>query len=425
MGLCSSTQELDKVQQSELQAGRHTLEFLGIKWDSSEAAHLLKPFDRAVSNDRGLANVKRLISEPDSLNLPFEKYYYEGFLVFGNHPDGGHPTGHEHCTFPQYLVSLWNICTLQRPHGIAEWMFRMEFGDERASKEDVFEMFDKQYGISEARDHHAATAKAKYGAGYHKKQVKKTKAQIAAYQDRTDGCIHPNGFVKLIDKMPGMIQHCIAHQMTLREKFGGEHFWHKMDKKRGSDGDLESVDKFIKAIEILHPGELIEGGDGMHGIRGKSTDDGDGPALTHEQRAERKLLKHSDGKKGGGGSNYLHHSHEHDVHMKESKNDHTKHGDGKDNHGSKAKHKQEHDHHDKTLSMHERAEAAMAERKAHGDGPLRIRSHTHVKHEKHHGKKSAHDHGEGGDGGGDGGGHKKHHHKHKDKPERHSSHGRH
>ena len=249
------------------------------------------PFDKAVSNSRGLANVKRLITEPECMNLPFEKYYFEGFLVYGNHPDGGHPTGHEHCTFPQYLVSLWNICTLQRPHGIAEWYFRMEFGDEKASQDDIFEMFDKQYGISEARSHHAATEKAKYGENYHKQQVKKTKAIIANFQDRSDGFIHPNGFVKLIDKMPGMIQHCIAHQMTLRERICGNHFWDRMETARSKDADLASIDTFIKAIEILHPGELIEGGDGSHGIRGKSIDDG--AKLTNEQKAERKLLKNS------------------------------------------------------------------------------------------------------------------------------------
>ena len=35
--------------------------------------------------------------------------------------------------------------------------------------------------------------------------------------------------------MPGMIQHCIAHQMTLREKICGEHFWANQDKKRKYD----------------------------------------------------------------------------------------------------------------------------------------------------------------------------------------------
>ena len=152
MGLCSSSASVgtfDKVAQTELLSGKPILEFLGLKWDSKHAKQLLKPFDQACSNSQGIANVKRLITE--ALGLPFEKYYYEGFLVFGNHPEGGHPTGHEHCTFAQYVVSLWNICTLQRPHGIAEWMFRMEFGDERATKDDVFEMFDKQYGISEER----------------------------------------------------------------------------------------------------------------------------------------------------------------------------------------------------------------------------------------------------------------------------------
>jgi hypothetical protein len=153
MGICSSSAsvaDFDKVAQSELISGKHVLEFIGVKWDSNHAKHLLKPFDNACSNDKGLANVKRLITE--SLSLPFEKYYFEGFLVFGNNLNSdGHPTGHEHCSFSQYVVSLWNICTLQRPHGIAEWMFRMEFGDERASQADVFELFDKQYGISEER----------------------------------------------------------------------------------------------------------------------------------------------------------------------------------------------------------------------------------------------------------------------------------
>ena len=82
MGLCSSAIELDKVQQNELLTGKHILEFIDVKWDSHEAKHLLDPFDKAVNNSRGIANVKRLITE--GLELPFEKYYYEGFLVFGN-----------------------------------------------------------------------------------------------------------------------------------------------------------------------------------------------------------------------------------------------------------------------------------------------------------------------------------------------------
>jgi len=82
-------------------------------------------------------------------------------------------------------------------------------------------------------DDQASIAKAKYGANYHKKQVKKTKTHIAAYQDRTDGYIHPNGFVKLIvEKMPGMVEHHISHQMTLRESICNESFWNGIDKKK-------------------------------------------------------------------------------------------------------------------------------------------------------------------------------------------------
>ena len=126
---------------------------------------------------------------------------------------------------------------------------------------------------------------------------------------------------------------------------------------------------------------------------------------------------------GGAKSNYLHHSHEHGIEMK---NNHTKHGDGEDGHGSKAGHSLEKAHGGKHLSMHERAQAAMKDKKAHGDGPHHVKHGSSFKKahggndNAHHGKRSAHDHGD------EIKKHKSHHGKHKDHSvERHSSHGRH
>ena len=49
MGICSSSAsvaDFDKVAQSELISGKHVLEFIGVKWDSNHAKHLLKPFEK-------------------------------------------------------------------------------------------------------------------------------------------------------------------------------------------------------------------------------------------------------------------------------------------------------------------------------------------------------------------------------------------
>lgn len=150
-------------------------------------------------------------------------------------------------------------------------------------------------------------------------------------------------------------------------------------------------------MEILHPGVLIIDGDGMHGIRGKSIDDGnDGPLVSHEDKMEKKLHK----------SNYVH-----------DPTDKT--------HGSKAAHNLDsklhhgkHDKHEKHLSMHERAALAVQDKKAHGTLVLHHDSHHHA----HHGKTGPHDHSDHSGGGGDK--HHHHHHHHKKKGA-HSREGRH
>ena len=194
--------------------------------------------------------------------------------------------------------------------------------------------------------------------------------------------------------------------MTLREQICGESWWHGQDKKRHTDADLESIDKFTAAMELLHPGSLVDGGDGLTGIRGKSTD-GDVSNLTKEEQKERNLVKHSN-----------------EEYEKEKHKEH-----GKNGHGSKNKRNMEKEqeqgghgrhggHGGGNLSMHDRAQMAMKDQKAHHihDGPDLHLKNSH--HHAHHGKKSAHDHGEEEKGEG---GH--HHHKHKNGG--HSGHGRH
>jgi hypothetical protein len=97
----------------------------------------------------------------------------------------------------------------------------------------------------------------------------------------------------------------------------------------------------------LHPGALVDGGDGVHGVRGKNIE-GDARELTHEEKLERNLIKHSE-----------------DTFKVESKKAH-----GKNGHGSKnakileqqLRGRHEKHGHDQHLSMHDRAHVAMMEK---------------------------------------------------------------
>eukprot|EP00946_MAST-07B_sp_MAST-7B-sp1_P001216 g1216.t1 len=102
MGVCGSdlSNKYDVVVRKDLEKARHVLEFLGVKVSSKHARQLHEPFDRAVINSDGEAE------------------------------------------------------------GLAEWTFRMEWGENPVSAEEVFELFDKQYGISEERDFNANVGKA-------------------------------------------------------------------------------------------------------------------------------------------------------------------------------------------------------------------------------------------------------------------------
>jgi hypothetical protein len=114
--------------------------------------------------------------------------------------------------------------------------------------------------------------------------------------------------------------------------------------------DFESIDALTAALELLHPGALVVGGDGMTGIRGKSTD-GNPDDLTSEEKKERNLVKHSE-----------------EEFKQQQLKKHGVNGHGSKNakqmedkvHGGKDKHGHKKTTNGKPLSMHERAQAAMA-----------------------------------------------------------------
>ena len=183
-----------------------------------------------ISGARGfdlLARVQKLLH---ALHLPYRKFYYENFICFksGKEQDA-HSHHHDLCTFSQYIVGLWNLCTMPVPRGLAEWTFRMEWGENPVTVDQVFELFDRQYGISEERDFNSNVGKAWYGEDYHKHNVQRTMAKIKHWVNRDDGLIHINGFIHFVNKVPGILQGHISSRSMLRENICGEHFWHEQD----------------------------------------------------------------------------------------------------------------------------------------------------------------------------------------------------
>jgi hypothetical protein len=310
MGICGSDLQdnYDLIVMKEIEKARHVLKFLGVKTSSKAAKQLHEPFDRAVINSDGEAEVKKLLH---SLTLPYHKFYHENFLCFGNTTQKDrHGNNHEVCSFSQYIVGVWNLCTMTVPQGLAEWTFRMEWGENPVTAEDVFELFDKQYGISEARDFNANVGKAWYGEDYHKHNVQRTMKKIKEWVNADDGLMHVNGFVHFVNKVPGILQGHISSRRVLRESICGETFWKAQDAKRHKDGDLESIDKLVSALELLYPGCLVTHGDGLTGIHGSHNDDAE---LTDEAKTVLKAQAVAESVENAG-SSYLHHGHGHKHH---------------------------------------------------------------------------------------------------------------
>lgn len=360
MGICGSdlNDKYDLIVKKEIEKARHVLEFLGVKTSDKHARQLHEPFDRAVINSAGEADVRKLLH---SLSLPYQKFYHENFLCFGNTMQNDNHRNHhevEVCTFSQYIVGVWNLCTMTVPEGLAMWTFRMEWGENPVTADDVFELFDKQYGISEARDFNANVGKAWYGEDYHKHNVQRTMKKIKMWVNADDGLMHINGFVHFVKKVPGVLQGHISSRRTLRENICGESFWNAQDVKRHKDADLESIDKLVSALELLHPGCLVPHGDGLTGIHGQHYDDVE---LSDESKTVLKARAIAESAEGAG-SSYLHHGkHKHHEHFNPHKRD--RHPDH---------------HHSHVHANHQHHSAKPARHTKHSDDPTKHHTGGHA-----------------------------------------------
>ncbi len=259
-----------EVQLRELQSGTPVFALLGVKPTSSVAKRLHEAFDHAVDNPNGHGNVRRLCR---ALEVPPERYYTQSFLCFGNESKITGSANRwqraaraetERCTFSQYLVGLWNLCTLSKPQGMAVWFYRMHFGNAPgAEPKAIMDILDRKYGISEERDYHANVAKKWYGDDYHRKNARRTQAMIERYviRDPTHvgfGMVPPTGWLELVKRSPGILQNHIALQKALRSKIIGESFWRRMEKmKKARPDDLRSIEPFVVRVEEAHPGHLL------------------------------------------------------------------------------------------------------------------------------------------------------------------------
>jgi len=131
--LCGSSavSSYTDVQIKELKSAKQVFDLIGIQWNGKKATKLHSFFDHGVDNSEGLANVTRLCK---ALRLPREHFYTQSFVIFGNQSksmQGIAPVNKwqmaakasiERCTMSQYVVGIWNLCTLSLPHGMAIWM---------------------------------------------------------------------------------------------------------------------------------------------------------------------------------------------------------------------------------------------------------------------------------------------------------------
>ena len=270
--LCGSSAvaAYSEVQLRELQSAKPVFALLGIKPTSSVAKRLHEVFDHAVDNSDSHGNVRRLCR---ALEVPPERYYTQSFLCFGNESKITGSANRwqraaraetERCTFSQYLVGLWNLCTLSKPQGMAVWYYRMHFGNAPgANPKAIMDILDRKYGISEERDYHANVAKKWYGDDYHRKNARRTQAMIERYviRDPTHagfGMVPPTGWLELVKRSPGILQNHIALQKALRGRIVGESFWRRMEKmKKTRPDDLRSIEPLVVRVEEAHPGHLL------------------------------------------------------------------------------------------------------------------------------------------------------------------------
>ena len=259
----SSVASYTEFQMQEIHSAKPVFDLLGIHRRDQIILH--QYFDHGVDNTDGQANVAKLCK---ALRLPKEHFYTQSFVVFGNQSRSlqNAPVNRwqkaakatiERCSMSQYVIGLWNLCTLSLPNGLSIWMYRLHFGNEGAHPANILELMDKRYGISENADYRANIDKRWYGADYHKNNVKRTKAMIQKYVNRDTKRVTPAGWIELVKKSPGLLQNHIAARKDLRRRILGERFWRKMDRLKKTREELKNIDAVVRLLETEYPEHLV------------------------------------------------------------------------------------------------------------------------------------------------------------------------
>ena len=271
--LCSSSAvaSYTEIQLREISSAKPVFDFLKIRPHGSIAVALHSIFDHAVDNSSGEGNVYRLCHK---LQVESDRFYTQSFLCFGNESQIKGSSNRwqkaaraetSRCTFSQYVVGIWNLCTLSKtPSGLGVWLYRMHFGNDAAHPDAVMEILDRRYGITEERDFNAHVAKKWYGENYHKNNETRTRTMIQRYVHKnpedpdTFNKITIGGWVQLVKRSPAILQTYIAGQISLRKRVIGERFWKRVEKmKRGDPERYRSIDAVVLSVESDHPGHLI------------------------------------------------------------------------------------------------------------------------------------------------------------------------
>ena len=208
------------------------------------------------------------------LQIEADRFYTQSFLCFGNESQiKGNSNRWQRaaraetsrCTFSQYVVGIWNLCTLSKtPSGLGVWLYRMHFGNDAADPDAIMDILDRRYGITEERDFNSNVAKKWYGENYHKNNTTRTRTMIQRYVHKnpedpdTFNKVTIGGWLELVRRSPAILQTYIAGQISLRKRVVGERFWRRVEKmKRGDPERYRSIDSVVLGVESDHPGHLI------------------------------------------------------------------------------------------------------------------------------------------------------------------------
>ena len=265
MGLCGSSGggggggggggNLLPEQRQDMAAAEPVFRALGCS--KKDARGFLQVYEETLKNGQGQAHRALRYFRLDQKDYT---YFYRTLGLFD-------AAGRRTFTFPQFVVLVWNFCSLDAA-GLANWSFRVFFGGEgceehgTVSQAQVFHMLDVMYGISKEFDWHPNLTIADNSHDFDVNRSRKLVAKIAG----GDGMVDRHEFVNLVRKTPALLMRIISAQKTMRDDCVGAGFWRRMEGQRQG----MSIAKMTTRVEKETPGTLgsIRGGSGGGGSGG-------------------------------------------------------------------------------------------------------------------------------------------------------------